>query len=58
VQKEWHVVTVTPMGDDLTVRIVGDQQPPPGAEPEPPNLEDAYIYFMAMDGHEPEGAGR
>ncbi|MGD8331504.1 MAG: ABC transporter ATP-binding protein [Acidobacteriota bacterium] len=57
VQKEWHVVTVTPMGDDLMVRIVGDQEPPSGAEPEPPNLEDAYIYFMAMDGHSPDGVG-
>jgi ABC-type multidrug transport system ATPase subunit len=57
IQKEWHVVTVTPVGDDLTVRIVGDQDPPPGAEPTPPNLEDAYIYFMAMDGHAPDGAG-
>jgi ABC-type multidrug transport system ATPase subunit len=55
VQKEWHVVTVTPMGDDLMVRLVGDQEPPPGAEAEPPNLEDAYIYFMAMDGHSPDG---
>ncbi len=57
VQKEWHVVTVTPVGDDLTVRIVGDHAPPPGAEPEPPNLEDAYIYFMAMDGHSPDVNG-
>ncbi len=57
VQKEWHVVTVTPVGDDLTVRIVGDRAPPPGAEPEPPNLEDAYIYFIAMDGHSPDGNG-
>jgi hypothetical protein len=38
------------------VRIVGDQAPPPHAEPEPPNLEDAYIYFMALDGATPEGA--
>ena len=55
VQKEWHVVTVTPVGDDLTVRIVGEDDPPPGACSEPPNLEDAYIYFMALDGHSPDG---
>ena len=57
VQKEWHVVTVTPVGDDLTVRIVGDGAPPTGAEPEPPNLEDAYIYFMATDEHAPNENG-
>ena len=57
VQKDWHVVTVTPVGDDLTVRIVGDGAPPTGAEPEPPNLEDAYIYFMATDEHAPDENG-
>ena len=57
VQKEWHVVTVTPVGDDLAVRIVGDDAPPRGAEPEPPNLEDAYIYFMATDDQAPKENG-
>ena len=57
VSKKWHVVTVSPEGDVLTLRIVGDDDPPPGAQATPPNVEDAYIYFMAMDGHEPEGNG-
>ena len=56
VSRSWHVVSVTPEGDELTVRIVGDGDPPPGADPASPNAEDAYIYFMAMDGHEPEGS--
>jgi ABC-type multidrug transport system ATPase subunit len=57
VSRTWHVVTVNPEDDLLAVRIVGDGAPPPGAEPTPPNLEDAYIYFMALDGDTPEGNG-
>jgi ABC-type multidrug transport system ATPase subunit len=57
VSRTWHVVTVNPEDDLLAVRIVGDGAPPPGAEPTPPNLEDAYIYFMALDGDLPEGNG-
>ena len=55
VSRQWHVVAVTPEADDLIVRIVGDEDPPPGAEAMPPNLEDAYIYFMHMDGASPDG---
>jgi ABC-type multidrug transport system ATPase subunit len=57
VSRSWHVVTVNPEDDLLAVRIVGDGAPPPGAEAAPPNLEDAYIYFMALDGDSPEGNG-
>ena len=57
VSRQWHVVTVTPEGDDLIVRIVGDEAPPPGAAAMPPTLEDAYIYFMHMDGASPAGNG-
>jgi ABC-type multidrug transport system ATPase subunit len=46
VSKQFHVVTVVPEGDALLLRIVGDAEPMPGAEPVPPNLEDAYVYLM------------
>ncbi len=53
----WHVVSVTPEGDGLTVRVVGDDTPPPGAVPLSPNLEDAYVYFMAIEGQAPQSHG-
>jgi ABC-type multidrug transport system ATPase subunit len=46
VSKQFHVVTVVPEGDALLLRIVGDAEPMPGAEPIPPSLEDAYVYLM------------
>ena len=50
ISKKFHVVTVVPEGDLLSVRLVGDDEPPEGAEPVPPSLEDAYVYFMDQQG--------
>ena len=44
--ERWHVVTVIPEGDRLIARFVGDGDPPHGAEPVAPNVEDAYIDLM------------
>lgn len=45
----FHVVTVNVEGDQMHVRMVGDNAPPPNAQPVAPNLEDAYVYFMGDD---------
>lgn len=45
----FHVVTVNVEGDQMHVRMVGDDDPPPNAQPVAPNLEDAYVYFMGDD---------
>ncbi len=50
--KRFLVVTVAVDGDLLDLRIVGDGDPPANAEPVPPNLEDAYVYFMGMENME------
>jgi ABC-type multidrug transport system ATPase subunit len=34
--------------DGVLLRIVSDEAPDPAAEPLPPNLEDAYLYFVAQ----------
>jgi ABC-2 type transport system ATP-binding protein len=46
ISRRFHVVTVAPEGDALLLRVVGDAEPVPGAEPVAPNMEDAYVYFM------------
>ncbi len=51
--KRFYVVTIAVDGDRMDLRMVGDGDPPPEAEPVAPNLEDAYVYFMRM---ETEGA--
>ena len=45
----FHVVRVNVEGDRMSVRMVGDGEPPAGAEAVAPNLEDAYLYFMGGD---------
>ena len=45
----FHVVTVNVEGDRLSVRMVGDGEPPANAKAVAPNLEDAYLYFMGSD---------
>ncbi len=47
--RQFNVVGVAPEGDMLAVRVVGDQDPPTGAEPVEPSLEDAYVHFMGVD---------
>ena len=32
--------------DGVQVRVVSKERPEPGAQPIPPNLEDAYLYFV------------
>ena len=45
----FHVVTVNVEGDQMHVRMVGDDDPPANARSVAPNLEDAYVYFMGGD---------
>ena len=45
----FSVVNISADGIGMELRIVGDAVPPPTATPAPPNLEDAYIYFMGAD---------
>ncbi len=47
--RRFYVVTIAVDGDRMDLRMVGDGDPPPEAEPAPPNLEDAYVYFMRME---------
>ena len=47
--ERFQVVHVITDDDDMQVRIVGDQDPPDGAERATPNLEDAYVYGMMAD---------
>ncbi|MFH1567036.1 MAG: ABC transporter ATP-binding protein [Gemmatimonadota bacterium] len=49
-----RVVNVAVDGDRLLVRLVGDE-PPPGAEPVPPSLEDAYVHFVGAPDESEEG---
>ncbi len=49
IANRFSVVNISADGIGMELRIVGDETPPPGAEAAPPNLEDAYIYFMGAD---------
>jgi len=46
IANRFNVTNINADGVGMELRIVGDEAPPPGAEAAPPNLEDAYIYFM------------
>ena len=46
VSAQFHVVNIAVDGDMMDLRVVGDGSPPGAAEAAPPNLEDAYVYFM------------
>ena len=48
VSSRFYVVGVAVDGDHMDLRIVGDAEPPRGASPVDPNLEDAYVYFVRM----------
>lgn len=50
VSRRYHVVTVAPAGDGLSVRVVGEEPPAREAGAVPPSLEDAYVWFMAAEG--------
>ncbi len=45
----FHLVTVNVEDERMSVRMVGDGEPPADAETVAPNLEDAYLYFMGGD---------
>ena len=46
--RRFHIVGVAVDDGRLRVRLVGDD-PPAGAEPVPPTLEDAYVYCAGLD---------
>ena len=46
IANRFNVTNINADGVGMELRIVGDEAPPSGAEAAPPNLEDAYIYFM------------
>lgn len=52
IANRFSVVNISADGVGMELRIVGDETPPPGAEPTPANLEDAYIYFMGAGNEE------
>ena len=52
----FHVVTVNVAGDQMYLRMVGDNDPPANAKAVAPNLEDAYVYFMGGDTEEELGS--
>ena len=52
--EQYKVVTIAVDGDRMDLRMVGDGTPPGDAEPLPPNLEDAYVYFMDEETLTPE----
>jgi len=43
---QFHVVTVNVEGDQMGLRMVGDETPPDRAVSVAPTLEDAYVLFM------------
>ena len=48
--KERHLISSTiRRGDGVHVRIVSDEQPGPSAQTVVPNLEDAYLHYIAAD---------
>lgn len=51
--KQRHpVVSTVPAAAGYEVRLVADRPPRPDAEPQSPNLEDAYLHFMQVTGQE------
>jgi len=49
ISRLFSVVTINVEGDQLSLRMVGDGDPPSEAREVAPNLEDAYVYFMGED---------
>jgi ABC-2 type transport system ATP-binding protein len=52
ISRSFQVVNIAVDGTRMSLRIVGDSAPPPGAVPVAPGLEDAYVYFMHQAGAE------
>ena len=50
--RRFQVVTVAVDGSEMSLRIVGEDDPPAGASSVPPTLEDAYVHFMHHEGAE------
>jgi hypothetical protein len=46
VDKLYPVITTIPSGTDWEVQVVADAVKGYDAEPYPPNLEHAYVYYM------------
>jgi ABC-2 type transport system ATP-binding protein len=44
--RERHLISNTVHRSDGVHARVVSKEPPPGAVPLPPNLEDAYLYFL------------
>ncbi len=51
-QETYPVISAVPAEDGYELRVVADRIDDRPAEPVPPNLEDAYIYFMQSIGYE------
>ena len=49
ISRGFQVVNISTDGDLLGLRMVGDGDPPPAAQPVSPSLEDAYVYFMGVE---------
>lgn len=48
-KSKWLVSGTLRRSDGVRVRVVSDNPPDPGAQTVPPNLEDAYLYFVSRD---------
>jgi ABC-2 type transport system ATP-binding protein len=46
-KKQWLVSGTMRRSDGVRVRVVSDTRPTPDAQAVPPNLEDAYLYFVS-----------
>jgi ABC-type multidrug transport system ATPase subunit len=51
-KERYSVVSTVPSVDGYEVRLVAPESPGPGAEPVPPNLEDAYLHYMQSIGQD------
>ena len=49
IDRRYPVITTIPSGTDWEVQVVADAVEGFAAEPYPPNLEHAYVYFMEGD---------
>jgi hypothetical protein len=46
IDKKYPVITTIPSGSGWEVQVVADEVDGYDAEPYPPNLEHAYVYYM------------
>ena len=52
IREQFPVISAIPSIDGYDLRLVSENQPTPNAVSLEPNLEDAYIYFMQVLGHD------